>query len=213
MSLSRRKRSVGIGLGEDEVRGGEELLVEILAETADERAAQELIDTDPLAAALLEGLLADVPMVDVQCKGSVGKLLDADGIQGAGDGLGEIATARDVAALDGTQAVAVLEKGIGALLGTGNERGDDIPLEIDLEKTLGLRRCAPRFAHQRGIGGIVALQEFGLALFQRSSAVPHDAAFTLTYLIVACEILGEDILRYEAVAYLYYRSETVPGHI
>jgi hypothetical protein len=152
-------------------------------------------------------------MVDVQCQGPVGKLLDTDGIQRTGNRLDEIAAAQDMTALDGAQAAAVLEQGIGALLGTGNERGDDIPLEIDLEESLGLSRCAPRLAHQGGIGGIVALQELCLFLFQRRSAVPYDAALTLADLIVACEILDKDILRYEAVAYLYYRSETVPGHI
>ena len=85
--LRRKKESVSVC--EDESGRGHELSVEILPETADQGTAQELVHADSLAPAFLEGIPADIPVMHIQCQSAVGEFLDTDGIQGAGDRLGE----------------------------------------------------------------------------------------------------------------------------
>jgi hypothetical protein len=209
--LIRAELVGGIGVGgEDEVGCSKELGVEVFAEAADEGGAKELVDADSLAAAFFEGVATDVPMVDVKGERTIGEFLDADRIEGAGDGLGEGATAVEVAALDCAQAVAVFPEGIGTLLGAGDERGDDVALEVDFVEALGLGGGATGGGHKRRVSRVIPLQKPDLGFVQRGAAVADDATLALADLIVTREILGKDVLRHEAVADLDDGSETVP---
>ena len=85
--LRRKKESVSVC--EDEFSRSRKLRIEVLPETADQWTAQELVHSHPLAPAFLESIPADIPMMHIQCQSAVGEFLDTDGIQGAGDRLGE----------------------------------------------------------------------------------------------------------------------------
>ena len=191
----RRRQNRKSFLGrEDELGGCKETSVEILAEAAYKRTAEELIHPNAFTASLFECILADVPMMDVQGERPVGKLLYAYGIKCAGNRLDEVAATAQMTALYGAKAAVPLPEDIGAFLGAGHKRCDDIALEIDFKESLGLGRFASLGAHQRGICGIVPFKEFYLLFIQRSAAVPYDAAFTLAGLIITGEKLGENLL-------------------
>ena len=111
------------GLGEFVVPG--------LAEAADERFFEELVGAQAEFAAEDFGATADFPPVEVD-GGEVGVLLEADGVEVAGDGLVEVDTALAVGAFDGAVAHAARFEAGEHTVATIDDGGDEVALLVDI---------------------------------------------------------------------------------
>lgn len=68
-------------LAENYRRGGENLLVELFTETADDWFLQELIDTDTLTFSFFKSIRTYIPMMYIQRQHAIRELLDPYGIK------------------------------------------------------------------------------------------------------------------------------------
>jgi hypothetical protein len=134
------------------LRGGVEGLVEFGAEAADEGTSEKLVDADAFPLATLEGAAADIPAVEVQRHSPSPEFLDAYGIECAGNRLGKPGF------LDGAEAVVSFETAVGAFLGAGHQRCNEIAVTVDGEKTGSLGRGTSLFRDKMPERRIISLQ-------------------------------------------------------
>ena len=132
-------------------------------------------------------------MVEVEGGQAVAENAGADGIEAAGDGLGEGAAPGAVGALDGAEAAFALEARVGALLAAVEQRRHEVAVTVDLEEAALFDLRAPFHAHPRLIVRIVALERLQLALQQRRAAFADNAAGPAAGVVIAAEVLREDL--------------------
>lgn len=165
---------------------GAKLVIPLLAEAADERFAQELVEADAALCAEADGILADVPAMVVET-GERTELLLADGIKVAADGLllQEAATGTSkgtVAAADDARHQLAFGVGIGNALAV-----DDC--------LSASRKLVPQFIE-------VFLYVGYLVERDGSPCVALLAATSVAALNVAAEELGQDVAVQNDVAHL-----------
>ena len=185
---------------------GAQSFVELFAIGRNQRFLQKLIDSDLLLAPEAEGVLADVPAMQVEGLAAARELGYADGVQAAGDGLSQ------ALALDRAQAVPVAGEVAERAGPTVCERGHEIAVPVDGKKAVANDRRPTLFGHQLFEGPVIAFEGRDLFLFKRRAALSFDAARSLAFLVIAGEVLTDDLLRHEDVAYLHYCSEKVAMH-
>ena len=172
-----------------------EFCIEGLAIGGDKRLLQEFVDSDAFTAALFEGAAADVPAVEVEGCQAVAEHRGPDGVEAAGDGLHEGASASAVRPFDGAEAATFLKAGVGALLASVEEGSHDIAVAVDLE-IAGFRNLLPAGGtHPRFVFRVVLFELGGLLFQERCAAVSDDAACTATALVIAAETLREYLRR------------------
>ena len=149
MQVCQSKKILRLRLVKNILGGVGESVIKILAEYGDQGIAEELIDTDAFAAAFLVGILAYSPTMEVEGLAAAGEFGDADRVEPAGLGLAELAFALEEAPFDGAEAVAgLIESGVGALLGLIHDRGHDVPVTVDGEKSFLVDLRAALRPHQ-----------------------------------------------------------------
>ena len=84
-------------------------------------------------------------------------------------------------------------------LAAGHKRRYEVAVPVDLEETLLFHGLPPFRTHQGREHLIIGLDGIQFLLFQRSPAVPDDAAFSLAHGIITGEILYDDVLGHEDV--------------
>lgn len=180
--------------------------IEVFAEKVDEWGFEELIDADFLAAAVGEGVAADVPAVEIQGRHTIGELGDANRVEATGDGLAEVAVALVPLFLDCAQTVAVrLTATVGTLLRAWDKWGDEVAVNVDFKEALLVNSPAPGLGHHRAEMVVVLFKRRQLAFKQRSATVAYHTAYSLALGIVTGEIFGQYFTGDENVVYLYYR--------
>lgn len=118
--------------------------IEIFTEKVDEWGFEELVDADFLAAAVGEGVAADVPAVEIQGRHTIGELGYTNRVEAAGDGLAEVAVALVPLFLDCAQTVAVrLTATVGTLLRAWDKWGDEVAVNVDFKEALLVNSPAP----------------------------------------------------------------------
>ena len=128
------------------VKGG----IEVFAEEVDEWGFEELVDADFLAAAVGEGIAADVPAVEIQGSHAVGEFGDANRVEAAGDGLAEVAFALVPLFLDCAQTITFrITATVGTLLRAGDKWGDEVAVNVDFKEALLVNSPAPGLGHHR----------------------------------------------------------------
>ncbi len=163
-----------------------QLVVPFLSETADERFAQELIDTDALRTSEYLGTLADFPAVVVD-GGERGVFLNPQWVEMAGDGFVEINLAFAESLLESAEAHA-----IGAVAGEHTVLAlDNLSDEVALDVAVG---HAFLFNSLFGSGEKIVpyLREHTLDLLfllirDRSTGIALDATFTEAFFEVAAK--------------------------
>lgn len=172
----------------------------------DEWGFEELIDADFLAAAVGEGVAADVPTVEIQGRHTIGELGDANRVEATGDGLAEVSDPLVPLFLDCAQTVAVrLTATVGTLLRAWDKWGDEVAVNVDFKESLLVNSPAPGLGHHRAEMVVVLFKRRQLAFEQRSTTVAYHTAYSLALGIVAGEIFGQYFTGDENVVYLDYR--------
>ena len=139
--------------------------------------------------------------MQVQRKPSVRKLGHPYRIQPAGLRLPELDGTGEETLLDGAEAVPVpVESGVCTFPGAIHGRSDEVVVPVYGEETVFCHLRQSLRAHKFRIFRIIHFEVLELILFQRSSAVADDAAYSLALRIVTGEILGNHFFRYQDIS-------------
>ena len=169
-----------------------ELIVPLLTKTADKRFLQELIDRQMQFLAQYTRTMADIPTVVFHAD-HIPHLVEADGIEMAGDGFFEIDLARVVCLLDETIAPTIV-------VGTGKDtvfvvdnRGDFFARRVEIRQALCLHYGACLLGHIRQEDRQY-LADFGFFIIsKRCARIALDTAATTAFIQIAAEVLLKDI--------------------
>ena len=180
--------------------------IKIFAEKVDEWGFEELIDADFLAAAVGEGVAADVPAVEIQGRHTIGELGDTNRVEAAGDGLAEVSDPLVPLFLDCAQTITRrITATVGTLLRAGDKWGDEVAVNVDFKETFLVNGPAPGLGHHRAEIVVVLFKRRQLAFKQRSTTVAYHAAYSIALGIVTGKIFGQYFTGDENVVYLDYR--------
>ena len=108
-----------------------------------------------------------------------------------------------MASFDSAEAAPLFKTGVCALLSVPYERRDHIPVTVYLEETALLRLPASFRTHPLFELRIIAFEKGSLFFLKRGSALTYDAAGAAALLIIAAEILRNNLGRDKNVPYFY----------
>lgn len=167
---------------------------------------EELVDADFLAAAVGEGVAADVPAVEIQGRHTIGELGYTNRVEAAGDGLAEVSDPLVPLFLDCAQTITHrITATVGTLLRAGDKWGDEVAVNVDFKEALLVNSSVPGLGHHRAEMVVVLFKRRQLAFKQRSTTVAYHAAYSLALGIVTSEVFSQYLTGDENVVYLDYR--------
>ena len=169
-----------------------ELAVPFFAELADERFFEEAVEGRSCFAACEGGGLADVPpvVVDGAARGVLG---DADGVELAGDGLGDVGFAFAPGFFDGAEAAAF---GIAAgedAVAPVDDGGDEVAVLVAVAYALAADDVSGFGGEVVPDGGEQGFELCGFAGFEGGACVAFDAALALACVEVAAELFFQEV--------------------
>jgi hypothetical protein len=150
--------------------------------------------------------------MEVETASAPSQIYYTNGIEGAGNGFFKGGKALAILAFNGTETTAVLEMAEGALLTARHQGCHQVSVTVYFEEALGLRRRTTLWTHKVLEYGIIGFDGFQFLFLERSTAVPHYAAFALANGIIAGEVLQNDVFRDQDIPYLYNGAEVFPLH-